>query len=109
MSWSQAFENIKQAREPVARRYDEKQKEHTYAVGDSVLYRKNVISSKALNISAKLMNRWSEPLIIAKFTMPNVVLLANPDTGVIIRRADVSQLNATCLSKQDNCMHPGYG
>jgi len=36
--------------------------------------------------------RWSRPSNIGKFVRHNVVLLANPDTGVIIRRAHVSQL-----------------
>ena len=49
-------------------------------------------SSKAQNITAKLLLTWSEPVVIAKIVRPKVVLLANPDTGVIIRRAHVSQL-----------------
>jgi hypothetical protein len=40
------------------------------------------------------MLRWSELVIIAKMVNDNNVLLANPDTGVIIRRAHVSQLKA---------------
>jgi hypothetical protein len=35
---------------------------------------------------------WSKPVVIAKIVRPNVVLLANLDTGVIIRRAHVSQV-----------------
>jgi hypothetical protein len=56
------------------------------------MFRRNVVSSKALNVSSKWMLRWSDPATIAKFARPNVVLLANPDTGVILRKADVSQL-----------------
>jgi len=50
-----------------------------------------VLSSKAQNISAKLALKWSKPVIVAKVVRPNVVLLANPDRGVIIRRANVTQ------------------
>jgi hypothetical protein len=42
--------------------------------------------------SAKLELKWSEPLKIAQFVSPVTVLLANPDMGVIVRRAHVSQL-----------------
>lgn len=90
--WEQAFRNLKQARDRVAERCNCHRKEHKFKVGDRVKYRRNSISSKALNISSKLMLRWSEPVAIAKFVRPNIVLLANPDTGVILRRAHVSQL-----------------
>ena len=81
-----------QARSKVARRYNVKRKPHKYRVGDIVVFRLNVASSKAQNISAKLLTRWSKPMVIAKIVGPNTVLLANPDTGVIVRRAPVSQL-----------------
>jgi len=60
-------------------------------VGDLVGYQLRLSSSKSLDTSAKLLLRWSVPVTIAKIVRPNVVLLANPDTGVIIRRAHVSQ------------------
>jgi hypothetical protein len=92
--WTQAFENLKQARDRVAERYNQLRKEHKFKLGDYVMFRKHLISSKALNVSSKLMLRWSDPVVIAKIVRPNVVLLANPDTGVILRRAHVSQLKA---------------
>ena len=92
--WTQAYRNLRRAKEKVARRYDLKRKPHRYQVGDTAVYRLNLISSKGQNNSAKLLLLWSKPLIIAKFVKPNVVLLANPDTGVIVRRAHVSQLKA---------------
>ena len=92
--WAQAYRNLRRAKEKVARRYDLKRKPHPYQVGDTVVYRLNLIRSKGQNISAKLLLRCSKPLIIAKFVKPNVVLLAIPDTGVIVRRAHVSQLKA---------------
>ena len=52
---------------------------------------------KSSNISAKLKLRWSKPMVITKIVRPNVVLLAHPDTGVIIRRVHVSQLKKYVL------------
>ena len=90
--WTCAYANLMQARSKVARRYDAGRKPHTYSVGEMVVYRLHVLSSKAQNISAKLALKWSKPVTVAKVVKPNVVLLANPDTGVIIRRAHVTQL-----------------
>ena len=91
--WETAYENLIRAKK-VAQRYNLNRRSHQYQVGDTVLYRLNVVSSKAQNISAKLLLKWSRPMTIAKFVRPNVVLLANPETGVITRRVHVSQLNA---------------
>ena len=85
------------ARSKVARRYDADRKPHQYRVGDTVVYRLHVVSSKAQNISAKLAMRWSRPVVITKVVGPNSVLLANPDTGVVVRRAHVSQLKPFVL------------
>ena len=94
--WTQVYENLKQARSKVARRYDSNCKPHQYRVGDTVVYRLHMVSSKAQNISAKLAMRRSKPVVIAKVVGPNSVLLANPDTGVV-RRAHVSQLKPFVL------------
>jgi hypothetical protein len=61
-------------------------------VADLVLLRLRPLSSRLRQRSAKLELKWSQPLRIARFVSPVTVLLANPDTGVIIRRAHVSQL-----------------
>jgi hypothetical protein len=90
--WTQAYRNLRQARNKVARRYDANLKLHKYQVGDTVVFRLKVASSKTQNISAKLLMRWSKPVVIAKIVGPNTVLLANPDKVVIVRRAHVSQL-----------------
>ena len=90
--WTQAYINLKAVRDRVARRYNVNHKPHRYKVGDMVMFKKNLISSKAQNVTGNLLMRWSEPVIIAKFVSTNNVLLANPNTGVIIRRAHVSQL-----------------
>jgi hypothetical protein len=42
--------------------------------------------------SAKLDNKWSVPFMIAKFISAVTVQLENPDTGVMVRKAHVSQL-----------------
>jgi hypothetical protein len=90
--WSQAYDNLKAASDKVAKRYNSTRKEHKYKVGVWVLYRKNLTSSKALNETAKLMLQWSEPVIMARLTASNNVELANPNTGVVVHKAHVSQL-----------------
>ena len=90
--WADAYANLRAARARVANRYNANRTPHAYKVGDLVMYRKNLVSSKAQNVSSKLLMRWSDPLVIAKFVATNTLLLANPDTGVIVRRAHVSQL-----------------
>jgi len=82
------------ARIKVALRYDVNRKPHQFQVDDTVVYRMNLASSKVQNISAKLLLRWSKSMVIVYIVRPNVVLLANPETGVIGRRAHVSQLKA---------------
>jgi hypothetical protein len=51
-----------------------------------------ITSNKASQMSAKFLLRWSKPVVIARIVRPNVVVLANPETGIMIRRAHVSQL-----------------
>ena len=90
--WTHACGNLLAAQKRVAQRFHKGRKPHRYSVGDLVQYRLKLSSSKGHNISAKLLLRWSAPVTIAKIVRPNVMLLANPDTGVIVRRAHVSQL-----------------
>jgi hypothetical protein len=90
--WAQAYENLMQAKRKVAQRYNANCTPHQYPAGDTVVYRLNLVSSKALNVSAKLLLKWSKHVVIARFVRPNVALLANPDTGVIVSRAHVCQL-----------------
>jgi hypothetical protein len=58
------------------------------------MYRLNSASSKAENVLAKLLLRSSNPMTIVKFEGPNLTILANPETCVIVRRAYVSQIEA---------------
>ena len=90
--WTRACGNILAARKRVAQRFDEGRKRHRNSVGDKFRYRLRFISSKVQNIPAKLLLKWSVPVTIAEVVRTNVVLLANPDAGVIIRRAHESQL-----------------
>jgi hypothetical protein len=48
-------------------------------------------SSRLLKRSAKIESKWSDPLLIARF-LTVTVQLANLDTGVVVRKAHVSQL-----------------
>ena len=92
--WAQAYDNLKAARDKVTRRYNANRKVHQYKEGTLVMFRKNLVSSKAQNITSKVSMRWSEPVLIVKIFNTNNMLLANPDTGVIIRRDHVSQLKS---------------
>jgi len=94
---SQVYRNLKQASRKVALKYNSGRKPHCFRVGDTVRYRLNLVSSKARDVSAKMVLRWSEPMVIAKEIRPNVVLLARPDTGVVVRRVHVSQLKVCVL------------
>jgi transposase InsO family protein len=90
--WESALSNLRKARDRVARRYNAGRRQADFRVGELVLLRLHPLSSKSNQRSAKLEYRWSEPLKVARFVSPVTVLLANPDTGVIIRKAHVSQL-----------------
>jgi hypothetical protein len=71
--WTQTYKNLMQARKKVARRYDVNRKPHQFQVGDTVVYRMNVASSKTQKISAKLLLRWSKPMVIAKIKAQRVI------------------------------------
>jgi len=92
--WAQAYQNLRSARKRVAQRFNKGRSPHQFRVGDTVMYRKHLVSSKSKNVTGKIMLRWSEPLVIAKIVNSNNVSLANPNTGVIVRKAHVSQLKS---------------
>jgi hypothetical protein len=79
--WTQAYDNLQQARNKVTKRFDPSRRSHNYKVGDFAVYRRRTISNKANEVSAKLLSGWSKPVVIAKIVRPNTVLLANPETG----------------------------
>jgi hypothetical protein len=76
----------------VACRCNAARKATPFKVGDLVVYRVKVFSSKGKGVSVKLELKWSKPMVIAKFWKPNVVQLANAETGVVVRKAHVCQL-----------------
>jgi len=84
--------NLRKASDQVARRYNAGRKATPFRVGDVVIYRVKVLSSKGKGVSAKLGLTWSKPMVIAKFLKTNVVQLANAETGVVLRKAHVCQL-----------------
>jgi hypothetical protein len=90
--WTRAYANLQRARRTVASSFNQRRKPHKFLVGDTVRYRLRLISDKANRTSAKMLMKWSEPLVVSKILRPNVVLLANPHTGVVVRRAHVTQL-----------------
>ena len=92
--WKDVYLRLKRANRQVAKRYNRGRKAHKFGVGDTVRYRLTLLSSKGHDRSAKMMLRWSKPYTIAREIRPNVVLLADPNTGVVARRAHVSQLKA---------------
>jgi hypothetical protein len=96
--WVEVYGRLKQASGKVAQRYNQGRKPHAFRVGDMVRYRLTLISSKARDVSAKMMLRWSEPCVILREVRPNVMLLGRPGTGVVVRRAHVSQLKPCALS-----------
>jgi hypothetical protein len=57
-----------------------------------VVYKLSLMSSKVKRTSAKMLMKWSQPVVIANFLAPNVVQLANPLTRVLVRKVHVSQI-----------------
>jgi len=88
----QAGHSKLKARERVAWRYNAPRKDNYFKVGDMVVHKLHVLSSKRKRISSKMKPRCSGPVTIASFLRPNDVQLANPVTCIIVRKAHVSQL-----------------
>jgi len=90
--WTDAIRNLRKARDQVARRYNAVRRVTPFKVGDVVVHRVKILSSKGKGVSAKLELRWSKPMVIAKFLKSNVVQLANAETCVVVRKAHECQL-----------------
>ena len=65
------------------------------------------MSSKGKGISQKMEMKWSITLVIVRFLKPNVVQLAKPESGVIVRKAHVSQLK-TYYQKGVRAQHTDF-
>jgi hypothetical protein len=90
--WEKALSNLRAARLKSARRFNADRNPHSFKCGDKVVYKLNLMSSKVKRTSAKMLLKWSKPVVTVRFLTPNVVQLANPETGVILRKAHVSQI-----------------
>jgi len=80
------------ARNRVAKSFDVGRKEPRYKVGDTVVCQMKTLSSIGKGVSQKLELEWSKPMVIVKFLKPSVVRLAVAESGVLARKAHVSQL-----------------
>ena len=96
--WTEAIRNLNMARHRVAKRFDRGRKEAQYKVGDTVVCQVRTLSSKGKGVSQKLELKWSKPMVIVQFLRSNVVQLAVAESGVLARKAHVSQLKEYCLS-----------
>jgi hypothetical protein len=90
--WEMLLNNLRKARAKVASRYDAGRRRAEFRVGELVQVRLHPLSSKSQQRSAKLDFRRTVSLKIVRFLSPVTVELANPDTGVVIRKARVSQV-----------------
>jgi hypothetical protein len=90
--WKRALKQLKSARDRAANRYDMGTKDMNFKVGDLVLCKSHALSSEAKKYSAKHSNKWSSPSLIARFLTGVTVQLANPETGLIVKKAHVSHL-----------------
>ena len=61
---ARAYQNLKLANRKVARKYNRGREPNSFGVGDTVRYRWKSATSKAREVSAKML-RWSEPTVIA--------------------------------------------
>jgi hypothetical protein len=92
--WEKARGNVSNARRKVADRYNAGRRWAEFQLGDRVMVRCYPQSSKLNQLSAKLDCKWSMSLVIAKFLSPVTVELANSETGVVVRKAHISQLKS---------------
>jgi hypothetical protein len=65
--WEGALKQLKSARDRVANRYVAGRKDMNLKVGELLLCVTKTLSSKAEKYSAKIFNKWSSPLLIARF------------------------------------------
>jgi hypothetical protein len=73
--------------------------EVAFTIGDLVLVKLHPLSSKPLQQSAKIASKWAGPFVVVKFLTKVKVQLANPDTGVIVKKAHVSQIKKYFVSE----------
>lgn len=91
-NWQRAKRNLLTSHQKRKRVYDATRKEHGFKTGDLVFAKLYPQSNKVNKIMAKLSPRFEGPLQIMRFTSPVSVLLSDPVSGQIKRRAHVTQL-----------------
>ena len=99
--WFEAIRNLRKGRDRVARRYNALRRAPPFKEGELV-YWVNILNLKWIGISPKFM--WSKPMVVAKFLKPSV-LLANAETGLVVRKLPVSQINT--YHKEGSCQAEG--
>jgi len=97
--WTEAIRNLKMAKNRVARRFNVGRKEAQYKVGDTVVCQNKTLSSKGKGVSQKLELKLSKPMVIVKFLKRIVVHLAVAESGVLARKAHVSQIKKYYMSE----------
>ena len=83
--------HLEKAYESQAKYYDNKHRERSFAVGDLVLRRQRVLSSKGENIAAKLTEKFEGPFKIVKRLSPVVFRLVN-DSGRFVGKEHIRHL-----------------
>jgi len=96
--WTEAIRNLNTAKNRVAKRFNVGRKEAQYKVGDTVVCQMKTLSSKGKGVSQKLEQKCSEPMVIVKFLKQSVAQLAVAESGVLARKAHVSQIMKYYLS-----------
>jgi hypothetical protein len=99
--WETSLRNLRKARARFAGHYNAVRRQAEFRVGDLVPLSLHPLSSRSHQRSAKLDWKWSSPPKIGKFMSPVTILLANPDTGVIISKAHISQVKRAFQSGID--------
>jgi hypothetical protein len=90
--WRDAMLSLREAKRKVAARYNGDRRPHSFQVADWVLVRLFPQSSAKDTISAKLLYKWSKPVVISKFLSPVTVELSFPHSGIRYRKAHISHL-----------------
>lgn len=90
--WENSRQNLLRPWERVGRRYNNGKIPNPFQMGDLVYCRSHPQSSAIAKIAAKLLYRWSGSHQIDCFLYPVFVRLVHPDSGILFRKAHVSNL-----------------
>lgn len=90
--WRDAYSNLVKALAKRKKYYDARHTSRTYKLGDQVLIKTYVISSRANNVNAKLAHKYSVPYRVTKVLSPVTYELTNAAAPSDVRTHHVSQL-----------------